>query len=78
MIKKDTQSEQEINTQIYQKKKKIQRQNIEETDIMSEEKKQSEYGKGKYHNMLEEKKKKDLKGYQKNYREAKTSQYNNQ
>ena len=41
MIKKDTQSEQEINTQIYQKKKKIQRQNIEETDIMSEEKKQS-------------------------------------
>ena len=33
--------------------------------------------KNRYHNMSEEKKQK-LKEYQKNYREAKTSQYNNE
>ena len=33
--------------------------------------------KNKYHNMSEEKKQR-LKEYQKNYREAKKSQYNNQ
>ena len=36
-----------------------------------------EYGRNKYHNMSEEKKQR-LKEYQKNYREAKKSQYNNQ
>ena len=35
-----------------------------------------EYGKNRYHNMSKEKKQK-LKEYQKNYREAKKSKYNN-
>ena len=39
-------------------------------------KKKREYGKNRYRNMSEEKKEK-LKECQKNYREAKTSQYNN-
>ena len=44
---------------------------------LSEEKnKKREYGKNRYHNMSEEKKKR-LKEYQKNYREAKKSKYNN-
>ena len=45
---------------------------------MFEEKKikKREYGKNRYHNMSEEKKRR-LKEYQKNYREAKNSQYNN-
>ena len=38
--------------------------------------KKREYGKNRYHNMSEEKKIR-LKEYQKNYREAKKSQYNN-
>ena len=36
-----------------------------------------EYGKNRYRNMSEEKKKR-LKEYQKNYREAKKCQYNNE
>ena len=40
-------------------------------------KKKIEYGKNRYHNMSEEKKQR-LKEYQKNYREAKKSQYNNE
>ena len=36
-----------------------------------------EYGKNRYHNMSE-KKKKRLKEYQKNYRKTKKSQYNNE
>ena len=36
-----------------------------------------EYGRNRYHNMPEEKKQR-LKEYQKNYHEAKMSQYNNQ
>ena len=45
---------------------------------LSEEdkKKKREYGKIRYHKMSEEKKQKP-KEYQKNYREAKKSQYNN-
>ena len=44
---------------------------------LSEEKsKKREYGKNRYLNMSKEKKKR-LKEYQKNYREAKKSQYNN-
>ena len=62
MIKKDWESKQEINTEIYLKKKKNEKR---------------EYGKNRYHNMSEEKKQK-LKEYQKNYREAKKSQSNNQ
>ena len=48
---------QEINTEIYLKKKKI---------------KKREYGKNRYRNMSEQKKQR-LKEYQKNYREAKVS-----
>ena len=48
---------QEINKETYLKEKKI---------------KKREYGKNRYHNMSEEKKKR-LKEYQKNYREAKNS-----
>ena len=62
MIQKDWESKQEINTEIYLKKKKNEKR---------------EYGKNRYHNMSEEKKQK-LKEYQKNYREAKKSQSNNQ
>ena len=45
---------------------------------LSEEKKNKkrEYGKIRYYNMSEEEKKR-LREYQKNYREAKKSQYNN-
>ena len=39
--------------------------------------KKREYGKSRYHNMSE-KKKQRLKEYQRNYREAKKSQYNNE
>ena len=46
---------------------------------LSEEEKNKniKYGKDRYHNMSEEKKQR-LKEYQKNYREAKKSQYNNE
>ena len=57
MIKKDWESKQEINTEIYLKKKKNEKR---------------EYGKNRYHNMSEEKKQK-LKEYQKNYRETNKS-----
>ena len=53
---------QEINTEIYLKRKKIKKENME---------------KNRYHNMFEEKKQK-LKEYQKNCREAKKSQCDNQ
>ena len=42
-----------------------------------EKNKKREYGKTRYHNISQEKKQK-LKEYQKNYGEAKKSQYNNQ
>ena len=42
-----------------------------------EKNKKREYGKKRYHNMSEEKKQR-LKEYQKNYRQAKKSQYNNE
>ena len=61
MIKKDLGGKQEINTETYLKKKKN---------------KNGEYGKNRYRNMPEEKKQR-LKEYQKNYHEAKKSQYNN-
>ena len=53
---------QEINTEIYLKKKKV---------------KKSEYGRNRYHNMSKEKKQK-LKEYQKHYCEAKKSQSSGQ
>ena len=53
---------QEINTEIYLKRKKIKKENME---------------KNRYHNMFEEKKQK-LKEYQKKYHEANRSQSNNQ
>ena len=46
-------------------------------NLFDEEKKQRGYGRNRYHNMSEEKKQR-LKEYQKNYREAKKSQYNNE
>ena len=47
-------------------------------NLSEEEKnKKREYGKSRYHNMSEEKKQR-LKECQKNYREAKKSQYNNE
>ena len=47
-------------------------------NLSEEEKnKKREYGNNGYHNMSEEKKQR-LTEYQKNYREAKKSQYNNQ
>ena len=42
-----------------------------------EKNKKREYGRDRYHNMAEEKKQR-LKEYQKNYHEAKKSEYNNQ
>ena len=54
-------SKQETNTEIYLKERVWKR----------------EYGKNRYHNMPEEKKKR-LKEYQKNHCETKKSQYNNQ
>ena len=62
MIKRDYENQQEINIETYLKNKKI---------------KKREYGKNRYHNMSEGKKIR-LKEYQKNYRQAKKSQYNNE
>ena len=62
MIKKDQESKQEINTETYLKKKGKH--------------KEREHGKNRHRDMSEEKKQR-LKEYQKNYREAKKSQYNN-
>ena len=60
-------------------KKKLREQARDKYRNLSEEEKNKkrEYGKSRYHNMSEEKKQR-LKGYQKNYREAKKSQYNNE
>ena len=59
MVWKDSESKQEINTEIYLKKKKTKRQNMEETW---------------YHNMSEENKQR-LKEYQKNYHEVKKKNF---
>ena len=55
MVSKESENKQEINTEIYLKKKKN---------------KNREYGRHRYHNMSEGKKQR-LKEYQKNYREVK-------
>ena len=58
-------------------KERLREQARDKYRNLSEEKnKKREYGKNRYLNMSEEKKKR-LKEYQKNYREAKKSQYNN-
>ena len=57
-------------------KKRLREQARDKYRNLSEEKNKREYGKNRYLNMSEEKKKR-LKEYQKNYREAKKSQYNN-
>ena len=62
MIKKYYEIMQEINTEIYLKKKKN---------------KKIEYGRNRYHNMSKEKKRK-LKEYRTYYREAKKSQFSDQ
>ena len=46
-------------------------------NVSEEEKKKRAYGKNRFRNMSEEKKQR-LKEYQKNYSEAKKSQYNNE
>ena len=60
-------------------KERLREQARDEYRNLSEEEKNKkrEYGKSRYLNMSEEKKKR-LKEYQKNYREAKKSQYNNE
>ena len=60
-------------------KKRLREQSRDNYGNLSEEdkNKKREYGRKKYHNISEEKKQK-LKEYQKNYCEAKKSQYNNQ
>ena len=62
MINEDQDSKQEINTETYQKKKKIKGENME---------------KNRYRNMSEEKNIK-TKRISKNHRKAKNSQYNNE
>ena len=62
MIKRHYKSKQEVNTETYLKKKK----NLKR-----------QYGRNRYRDMSEEKKQR-LNEYQKNYREAKMSQYNNE
>ena len=59
-------------------KKRLPEQARDKNRNLSEEEKNKnrEYGKDRYLNMSEEKKKR-LNEYQKNYREAKKSQYNN-
>ena len=64
----------------YENDKKMLRQQARYNyrNLSEEDKnKRREYRRSRYHNMSEEKKQK-LKDYQKNYREAKKSQYNNQ
>ena len=58
-------------------KERLREQARDKYRNLSEEKNKREYGKNRYLNMSEEKKKR-LKEYQKNYREAKKSQYNNE
>ena len=57
-------------------KERLREQARDKQRNLSEEEKKIEYGKNRYHNMSEEKKIR-LKEYQKNYREAKKSKYNN-
>ena len=62
----------------YENDKKKLRQQARDKYLSEEEKnKKREYGRNRYRNMSEEKKQR-LKEYQKNYREAKKSQYNNE
>ena len=58
-------------------KKRLRQQARDKYRNLSEEEKNKkrDYGKNRYRNLSEEKKR--LKEYQKNYREAKKSQYNN-
>ena len=60
-------------------KERLREQTRDRYRNLSEEEKntKTEYGKYRYCNMSEEKKQR-LKEYQKNYREAKKSQYNNE
>ena len=58
-------------------KERLREQARDKYRNLSEEKNKREYGKNRYLNMSEEKKKR-LKEYQKNYHEAKKSQYNNE
>ena len=60
-------------------KERLREQARDKYSNLSEEEKNKkrEYGKNRYHNMYEEKKKR-LKEYQKDYCEAKKSQYNNE
>ena len=60
-------------------KERLREQAREKYRNLSEEgkNKKREYGKSRYRNMSEEKKQR-LKGYQKNYCEAKKSQYNDE
>ena len=60
-------------------KKRLREQARDKYRNLSEEEKNKkrEYGKSRYCNMSEEKKHR-LKEYQKNYREARKSQYNNE
>ena len=59
-------------------KERLREQARDKYRNLSEEKnKKREYGKNRYHNISEEKKI-TLKEYQKNYLEAKKSQYNNE
>ena len=62
IIKRCKGIKQEINTETYLKKKKIKKENMEKTG----------------HCNISEEVKQRLKEYQKNYREAKKSQYNNE
>ena len=59
-------------------KKRLRQQARDKYRNLSEEEKNKkrDYGKNTYRNLSEEKKR--LKEYQKNYREAKKSQYNNE
>ena len=59
-------------------KKRLREQARDKYRNLSEEEKNKkrDYGKNRYRNLSEEKKR--LKEYQKNYREAKKSQYNNE
>ena len=47
-------------------------------NLSEEEKNKREYGKNRYRSLSEKNNNKRLKEYQKNYREAKMSQYNNE
>ena len=61
-------------------KERLKQQARDKYRNLSEEEKDKkrEYGKNRYHNMSEKKEKQRLKEYQKSYREAKMSQYDNE